>query len=202
MFNFPDTEKKLKSRISNYTSAMNKEKREYGYINDSGGKRYLLFCLYFVLDDLVKSDQYFEWYKDEFPDDSGEPIQKLCWSLVLHRMGKDEEAKYRLGKLMLSNLYIIPQIIGKKVDEYDIWHSSNYQYVDYFEYIPEEIAKRISPSEVAWMLSLYDSFEFRRIRKRYIEIYHEIQGLKDIEARKKLLNESYSLLDSIKHASS
>ena len=92
--------------------------------------------------------------------------------------------------------------IGKKVDEYDIWHSSNYQYIDYFEYIPKEVAKCIRTSEKEWMLTLYDSFEFRRIRKRYIEIYRELQGLKDIEARMKLLNESYSLLDRIKCASS
>jgi len=70
MFTFPDTEKKLKSRISSYKSAMNKEQKNLGYINDGGGKRYLLFCLYFVLDDLNKSKEYFEWYKNEFPDDS------------------------------------------------------------------------------------------------------------------------------------
>lgn len=199
MFTIPDTEKKLKSRISSYKSAMNKELKVHGHINDGGGKRYILFCLYFVLNDLNKSNEYFEWYKKEFPDDSGEPIQKLCWTLSLHRMNKDKEAKYTLGILMLSNLYIIPRIIGIEVNEYDIWYSSNYQHIDYLDYIPDEVIANIKQSDVQWMTELYNSVEFRRIRKRYIDIYHELQGLSDIDERRVLFNESYSLLDKIKY---
>ncbi len=147
MFIFPDTEKKLKSRISSYKSALNKEKRNYGYINDGGGKRYTLFCLYLVLNDLIKSYDYFEWYKEEFPDDVGEPIQKLCWAICLHRMEKDDEAEYMLAELMLSNLYMIPQIIGQDVNEYNMWHSSSDAFPDYFEYIPEEVLKSIKETE-------------------------------------------------------
>ena len=195
MFSFPDTEKKLRSRISNYKSALNKEKKDYGYINDGSGKRYLLFCLYFVLDDLNKSREYFEWYKKEFPDDVGEPIQKLCWALSLHRMKNNDEAKHMLAELMLSNLYLIPNIIGLDVQKYDIWHSSNFEDIDYVEYIPAEVRESIKESEIQWMDTLYNSFEFRRIRKRYIEIFHELQHTKELEKRKDLLKESYSLLD-------
>ena len=64
--NFPDTDKKLKSTISRYKSALNKEKKTHGHINDGAGKRYLLFALYFVLNDLKKSEGYFQWYKNSF----------------------------------------------------------------------------------------------------------------------------------------
>ena len=199
MSNFPDTEKKLRSRISSYKSALNKEKRNHQYINDGGGKRYSLFCLYFVLNDLKKSYDYFEWYKEEFPDDVGEPIQKLCWAISLHRMEKDDEAEYMLAELMLSNLSMIPQTIGRDVIEYNMWHSSSDAFSDYFEYIPEEVLKSIKETEVQWMKGLYDSFELHRIRKRYIEIYHDLKNTKDIESRKKLVNESRSLLNNFKH---
>ena len=63
MLSFPDTEKKLKSRISSYRSALRKESATYGFINDGSGKRYLLFYLYFVLNDFEESQEYFEWYK-------------------------------------------------------------------------------------------------------------------------------------------
>lgn len=197
MFNFPETEKKLKSRISSYKSALNKEKKTYGYINDGGGKRYLLFSLYFVLNDLKKSENYFEWYATEFSDDVGEPIQKLCWALSLHRMGKVKEAKLKLAELMLSNLYIIPKIINKKVKEYDIWHSSSDADIDYIDYLPQEVRTSIQQSEVDWMKTLYESLEFQRIRKRYIEIFHELQNVKEIGARRVLLDESYTLLNQL-----
>ena len=201
MFNLPDTEKKLKSRISSYKSALNKEKRIYGHINDGGGKRYSLFILYFLLNDLKKAYAYFEWYKEEFPDDVGEPIQKLCWAISLHRMENDDEAEYMLAELMLSNLYIIPLIIGRDVKEYNMWHSSTDAFADYFEYIPAEVLKSIKETEVMWMIGLYDSLKFNRIRKRYIEIFRDLKDTKDMESRKKLLNESYSLLKHFEHSS-
>lgn len=197
MLNFPETEKKLKSKISSYKSALNKEKNNHGYINDGSGKRYLLFYLYFVLNDLKKSENYFEWYVAEFPDDVGEPIQKLCWALSLHRMGKVGEAKLKLAELMLTNLYIIPKIIGKKVKPYDIWHSSSDTDIDYIDYLSEEVRTSIQQSEIDWMNTLYESFEFRVIRKRYIEIFHELQNVKEISARRKLLDESCKLLNSL-----
>lgn len=197
MLNFPETEKKLKSRISSYKSALNKEKKTYGYINDGSGKRYLLFYLYFVLNDLKKSENYFEWYAAEFSDDVGDPIQKLCWALSLHRMGKAREAKLKLAELMLSNLYIIPQITGKKVKKYDIWHSSSDADIDYIDYLPQEVRTSIPQSEMDWMKMLYESFEFQRIRKRYIEIFHELKNVKEIGARRVLLDESYKLLNQI-----
>jgi len=195
MLNFPDTEKKLKSTISRYKSALNKEKKIYGHINDGAGKRYLLFSLYFVLNDLKKSEEYFEWYKKEFDDDVGEPVQKLCWVLSLYRMGKPNEAKYMLADLMLSNLYMIPQILGRDINEYDIWHSSSDGDMDYFDYTPEEVLNALTPEDKTWVKETYDSFVFQRIRQRYIEIYGELRTVKDLESRRKLLQESYSLLD-------
>jgi hypothetical protein len=197
MFNFPDTEKKIKGMISNYKSALKKEKKTHGNINDGSGRRYVLFWLYFVLDDLDKSSEYFEWYKKEFSDDTGEPIQKLCWALSLHRMNDDNEAKMMLADLMLSNLYLIPKIIGIDVREYDMWHSSNFSDIDYFEEIPAQVRESIKETDIQWMNELYQSFEFRSIRKRYIEIFKQLQNTKEIEKRRKLLNESYTLLDSL-----
>jgi len=195
MLTFPDTEKKLKSRISSYKSAMNKEKRVHGYINDGAGKRYVLFCFYFILNDLKKSEEYFEWYQKEFDDDIGEPVQKLCWAITLHRIGKESEAKYRLADLMLANLYFIPQVVGQSVTEYDIRHSTNYESIDYFESLPKEVLQNITEPEMEWLCELYDSLEFRRVRKRYIDIFKELEGTEDREVRGRLFDESRSLLN-------
>ncbi len=197
MFEFPDTEKKLKLMISRYRSALNQEKKSHGNINDGNGNRYVLFWLYFVLGDLNKSREYFEWYKKEFSDDTGDPIQKLCWALILHRMKNDNEARIMLADLMLSNLYLIPKIIGIDVQKYDMWHSSNLEDIDYVEEIPAEVIERLNESEIQWMNVLYQSVEFLRIRERYIEIFKKLQHTKEIEKRRKLLNESYALLNSL-----
>ncbi|MBC2703776.1 hypothetical protein [Desulfobacula sp.] len=190
--------KKLKSKISRYKSALNKEKKIHGFINDGAGKRYILFSLYFLLDDLKKSKKYFEWYKAEFDDDSGEPVQKLCWAVSLFRMKHMDEGKYMLADLMLSNLYIIPKVLGLDIKKYDIWHSSSDEFIDYFDYIPNEVLESLSEKDKNWIEESYDSFVFKRIRQRYIEIYHNLLTIKDSEERGQILEESYSLLDQLK----
>ncbi len=195
--NFPETEKTLKARISSYKSSLNREKKIYGHIDDGSGKRYLLFCLYFVLGDLKRARDYFEWYKAEFPDDIGEPVQQLCWALSLHRMGKEPEARYRLAKLMLSNLYVIPHILGRDIAQYDMWHSSNYETPDYVAYIPDEVERNIGESEIEWMKALYDSPEFRNIRQRHVQIFHELQNVHDPDRRRALVDESHTLLKGL-----
>ncbi len=192
---FPETKKKLQSKISRYKSDLRKQKKEFGFIRDGSGKRYILFCLLFVFNDLEKAEKYFNWYKEEFPDDIGEPIQKLCWALSLHRMGKENEARYRLADAMLSNLYIIPIILGIDIKPYDMWHGSNYEDIDYVEYIPEEVIDSITESEIEWIKEHYHSTEFIQVRERYIEIFHHIKSTDNLEVRRKLLNESRSLLD-------
>jgi hypothetical protein len=196
MFVIPDTEKKLRARISSYKSALNKEKR-MGYINDGGGKRYLLFPLYFVLGDMKQAAEYFDWYAAEFDDDVGEPIQKLCWAICLHRMERHEEARRRLADLMLTNLYMIPHVLGRPVEPLDIWHSSSDAKLDYVEYLPEEVQRKITESELAWMAGQHDSPEFVHVRERHIDIYRRLSTIKEIGARRALLDEDDALIDGL-----
>jgi len=195
MFVFPDTEQKLRRKISSYKSALSKEKLTHDFIRDCSGKRYLLFSMYYVLDELDKSKEYLDWFSREFPDDAGEPIQMICWSLILHRMGQGNEAKQKLAETMLTNLYIIPNALGEKVQEYDIWHPSNFSEIYYLGELPCEVRSAISVSEIQWLGELYESFEFRRIRKRYVEIFHALKHEKSYAARSKLLDESRDLLN-------
>ena len=103
-----------------------------------------------------------------------------------------------LAETMLSNLYIIPKLLDQNVEEYDIWHSSSEQHVGYVDYTPKEVISTVTEAEIQWIRQEYGSVEFRRIRKRYIEIYHKLINTKEISDRKRLLEESYSLVGSIK----
>ncbi len=196
MYNFPKTEKALKKRISSYKASFLKEKKEHGHVNDGAGKRYLLFSMYLVLNNTEESQDYIEWYEKEFPDDVGEPIQKLCWALILRRIGKEAEAKRMLAETMLANLYVIPKVLGQQIAAYDIWHSSTDAQIHYAEYVPHEVLASLTEAEVLWISHEYESLDFQRIRKRYIEIYQKLKDIKNIAERKQLLDESYSLLSA------
>ncbi|MBL6996422.1 hypothetical protein [Desulfobacula sp.] len=187
----PVTEKKIKQRISSYRSALKKEIETYGIISDGYGKRYLLFSLYFVLNDLEKSAEYFEWFEEEFPADVGEPGMYLSWAVSLHRMGKDRDARIKLAMLLLSNIYFIPQLLGDiDIKKEDMWHSSNYEEIDYFDYMPDDIFKEISSSEKEWIKTVYQSDDFQKMKKTHIDIYGELLHEKNVEKRKALVDMS------------
>lgn len=177
---------------------MQKERRAHGFISDGYGKRYLIFWLYFVLGDTKGANAYLSWYEKTFPDDMGEPIQKLCAAILLHRYGKDAKAKYHLAGLMLSNLYVIPKVLGEESENYEIRYSSNYAEPGYADDIPSEIWSAITDEDKAWIRGLNDSREFRRYRKRFIELREKLDKAKDYESRAPLVKELGSILDCLK----
>ncbi|HHG3226474.1 TPA: hypothetical protein ACPVYE_003025 [Vibrio parahaemolyticus] len=195
MFVIPDTDKKIRAKISSYKSAFNRELRDYGYISDGYGKRYLMFPLLLVLNDLKKAEEYVGWHDSQFPDDMGEPIQMLCRSILTYRIGNIDQASYELAETMLSNVYLLPWLLNEKVEPFDMWHTSNFQMVDHCEYVPERVLESISEQEFEWISRCYNSEAFIKARTRYIEIHMLLNLVSDIDERAKLLGESYKLLE-------
>lgn len=181
---------------------MRKEKRTFGSISDGSGKRYLLIWLYFVLGDLKGGKAYLRWYEKEFEGDIGEPVHKLCGALILHRLGDEKMAKYMLADLMLSNLYMIPYVLGEAAPADIGWQPSNYAEQDYTGEIPTEILSAITDEDRHWVKELHDSLAFRRYRKRHIEIHRELEHAKGVERRRPLVREASALLNDLKKSCS
>ena len=112
MYQFPKDPKKIRERIRRYERALRKEHQKFGFIDDGYGKRYLLGPLYLLLGDVQGAIKSFEWFDQTCVDDAGEPFQYLCWTLALYRAGKIEAGTQKLLQTMLSNLYLIPHLVG------------------------------------------------------------------------------------------
>jgi hypothetical protein len=193
MSSIPKTERGLRSRITRYRAELTREKRTYGGINDGRGMRYVIFWLLFLLDDPNESKKYIRWYAKEFDDDVGEPIHKLCLSLILHRIGNLAEAAYTLADLMLANQQFIPTLTGIPSSGLKQGRSSDAS-ASYVEEIPSEILSAISEAEKLWMVEKYNSFVFRRLRKQYSDIETELDRTEVGPARTRLVDELYGLL--------
>lgn len=192
----PKTPKGLSSTITKIRSQLSTFKREHGFIDDGGGIRYYLFHLYFLLGDNRRSSEFFRWYEKEFPEDVGEPIQLLCWALILHRMGKN--ADHQLADTMLSNIYLLPHILGNEINREDMWHFSNYNEPDFIKYMPGRVLEAITKDDLAWIRDTYNSESFQKVLKRHIAINKELQTTPVGEKRSALVREEFSLLDEFR----
>ena len=188
----PKTPKGISNRITKIRSQLSAFKREYGGHNDSGGARYYLFYLYFLLGDNRRSSEYLRWFQKEFPDDGGEPVALLCWTLILHRMGKDGDLI--LARTMLSNIYLLPHLLGEEMPE-EISHSSNWEQPSLLEYMPERILETITEEDLRWIQKKYESDKFQKVLNRHIEIEKELEDTPQGDRRIALVHELYSLLD-------
>jgi hypothetical protein len=172
MSQFPKEPKKIRARIARYERELRKERDKFGGIHDGYGKRYLLGPLYLLMGDVEGAVRSYGCFEETFPDDIGEPVHFLCWSLALYRSGDVDQAAQRLRQTRLSNLYLIPHLLGREQEALDIWHSTNYQQQDFLDYVPPEIWGLWDAPALQWAEEMYDRPAFRRIRARYIEIYH------------------------------
>lgn len=190
---FPQEPKKIKRRIRRYERTMRKEYEDHGFISDGYGKRYLLGILYLLVDDLEGALKSFKWYEKMFPDDMGDPFHYLTWALALYRSGDTEGATFRLRQAMLSNLYLIPRLLGEEQEELDIWHGTNLAQKGYLDYAAREVWELWDEEALEWARKTYESTEFQRIRSRYIEIEKRLKTEPRGPERSKLVEESFRL---------
>jgi hypothetical protein len=186
----PQTEKqKIRSRLRRYERALAQEKKEYGGYGDGAGKRYEIGPLYMLLDEDEGAVAAFEWFEREFDDDSGRPDHLLCWSLALHRAGDAAGAARKLRQALLSNLYLIPHLLGRPISELDIWHGSSDAEPDFLEYIPQPYLDLWRDDEKEWAANLYESPGFRTVRERVIESESQLDGQRPGPERSALVKE-------------
>ncbi len=190
----PQTEQqKIRNRLRSYERRLQQEKKKFGDYSDGGGKRYEIGPHYMLLGDTEGALEAFAWFDREFDDDVGRPDHALCWSLALYRAGNEIGAAKKLRQTMLSNLYLLPHLLGSPIEELDIWHGSSDAEPDFVEHIYEPYLALWTAEEKAWAAGLYESTEFRSARDRYIEIGKLLDGLRPGPERSRLVKEMHEL---------
>ncbi len=188
-----DDKQKIRSRLRSYERKLQKEKKEHGFYRDGAGKRYQIGPHYMLLGDDEGALAAFQWFEKEFSDDAGEPGHLLCWSLALYRAGNEIGAAKKLRQTMLSNLYLVPHLLGSPIAELDIWHGSNDGEPGFIECIPEAYFLLWTEAEREWAAGLYHSTGFQSVRARYIEISWLLDTTPPGPVRNRLVEEMYKL---------
>jgi hypothetical protein len=193
MLQFPKEPKKIRERVRSYERALRKEHETFGAYDDSFGKRYLLGPLYLLMGDIPGAVQSYNWFEQTFPDDMGEPFHDLCWALALYQSGNTAAATRKLQQAMLSNLYLLPHLLGLEQERLNIWHGSNYEQKEYLQDAPIEIWTLWDQRALDWANATYNRPEFLRVRARYVEIQRQLKDERPGARRSQLVAEAFEL---------
>ena len=192
MYHFPTDPKKIKQRIRRYERNLRKDDPMRG-LRDGYGKRFLLGPLYLMLGNVQDTLDHYKWYQNTYPDDSGYALNFLCWAITLYRHGDFEEAEKKVINTMLSNIFLIPYILGHEIPSLDSWEDRYYNELMEIEYFPHDILDFITSEEMEWIKALHNSPKITTIRKKYIEIDDQLENLPRGEKRTKLCHELFKI---------
>lgn len=186
----PQTERqRIRSRLRSYERKLKNEEQEHGDYHDGGGRRYHIAPHYMLLGDNEGALRSFAWLDREFSDDVGKPEFWLCYSLALHRAGDEVGAAKRLRRAMLSNLYVLPHLIGEPIESPDASHGSSDEDLDYINYIDGHYLELWTNEEKEWASGLYHSPGFKDARERYRKINSLLEDLRPGPERSRLVEE-------------
>ena len=165
----------------------------HGTIDDGAGKRYLLGVLYLLKGDPAGALKSYAWLEQALPDDGGEPLDYLCWTLALYRSGDLEAASKKLRQTMLQNLYLVPALIGEEQARLDIWHGMNLEEKEYIQDAPAEYFALWDEAALEWARQTYQSPGMREARDRHIAILKQLKTGPVGPKRAELVKELYQL---------
>jgi hypothetical protein len=104
-----------------------------------------------------------------------------------------EQAAAKLCQTMLSNLYLIPRLLGRDQEVIDMWHPTNLSEKSYVDSLPGELFAVWEPSALQWVHSLYHREPMRRVQDRYIVIYTQLKEEPPGPTRSRPVEEAYQL---------
>jgi len=165
------------------------QERFGGAIHDGAGKRYMIGPLFMQCGDLKAALLHYAWFEKVCPDDVGEPIHTLFWSLALYRAGDPLRAREKLLATMIQNIYLLPSLMRWPVVPEDIWHSSSWGEPAYFDETPPEFVPELSQEESEWVSTQLKSNLFRRMRAKYISTFAALKHEDSVPRRRAILED-------------
>lgn len=189
---WPTTTKGLRARIASYRRGLRDEYERFGLWGDGYGKRLWLFHLYFLLRDDDEARSFIDWYAATFPNDGHEVCQCVCWALILHRLGREDEAVYRLVRGIEKNLPAVAKVVGDDQGPYGIWGEE----VMGLDWIDSQVVEAMTDEERQWLVTSWWSPAVRAMRKRYVALGRSLVALGVGTQRSAALEEQHRLVQA------
>jgi hypothetical protein len=185
---------KLKQKIKQIKAALAADKKRWGgYYDDSRGLRYLPPRYYLKLGDYTGGLRYVNWFKKNFPDDSGFPDFLFEWTVILFKRNRLKEAEKKVFETFCANTYIFDQFFGKPIVPIEKYEGSNLarpDFTDYFIYSSQD-PKLADFSQ--WLAKLIESERFQTASQEFIDLHKQLKHEHKTEIRRALVDQASEL---------
>lgn len=186
----PKQQERIKNKISKIKAALAADRKRWGgYYNDGSGLRYMPPRYYIELSDFRGGLRYLNWFKKNFPDDSGYPDFLFESTIILFETGKMKPAKEKAWETFCRNTYLFDVFFEKPLPEIRKWEGSNLETREFAEkYFHYSFRQDHLTDFASWLSGLIRSENFNLLSNRYLDLMKELAVESDVE-RRRLLNQ-------------
>jgi hypothetical protein len=97
---------------------------------------------------------------------------------------------------MLENLYLVPFLLGQNPQPLDVWHGSNFEWIEYAVAIPQELQSLWDDAAIQWAREVSEHPAVVEKLARYVAIHRELKSEPRGPRRSALVHESFVLKTS------
>jgi len=185
MSTWPTTRSGIRARITTYRRSLAREAGTAGGFGDGYGKRYWLFMLYFLLREDTAARSYMDWYRATFPDDCGEAMSSLCWALLLFRLHRPDEARYRFIQAMECSIPVVATIADDYRGPYGVWNEE----LPFAHQVDQQIVAAMTEEERTWIRQLWRDSAIRTVCERRVAYERALPLERDPAVRERLVTD-------------
>lgn len=195
----PKKEERIRKKIKRIKAALAADKKHWGgYYHDGQGLRYVPTKLYIQLNDFKGGLRYVNWFKKNFPDDSGYPDFLFEWTIILFKRKRVKEAEQMAFRTFMKNTYLFDKFFKRPINKIEKLECSNLEGTEYASDYFDYSKKQEDLMDFAeWLDKLNKTEKFKALENKYIEIHSLLNKEDDSEVRGKLLKQADQLINQI-----
>lgn len=195
----PKQQERIKNKIKKIKAALAADKKYWGgQYHDGQGLRYLPPQFYLQLDDFSGGLRYFNWFNENFPDDSCYPDFLFEWSIILFKTGRLKEAEKKAFETFCSNTYLFDIFFGRQVTKIEKWEGSNLQTQDFADNQFCYNSKQDNLTDFSeWLDKFIATEKFIHSSNKYLDIQKRLATENDSETRHYLIQHERQLVNEL-----
>jgi hypothetical protein len=195
----PKKQERIINKIKKIKAGLAADKKYWGgHYHDGQGLRYIPPQLYLELEDYSGGLRYFNWFKKNFPEDSGYPDFLFEWTIILFKTGRPKEAEKKAIETFCRNTYLFDIFFGRQVTRIEKWEGSNLETPEFADNQFYYSARQENLADFSeWLYKFIESEKFMNFSGKYLDIQKRLATEKDRETRQYLIKYENQLLDEL-----
>ena len=178
---------KIRLKIKKCRTDLTSEKSRFGGFHDGSGLRYYISDLYLQIGDYKGAITYKKWFDKNFPDDIGDALVSLNWSIAYYGLGQINETRIYTIDTAFKNVYLHGLLLDREISWIDMYENG-YDMLEFAKSMIIDCKKVSTKPYLDWLATFIDTDEYKVPINRFIALNKLLKDENNRDKRIELLD--------------